>query len=160
MLTLLLKIFSEPKYFKIKLIILVSGLLSFVTIFYNSILFSCQLALIQNALLVFIAISILFSINKLQDRGKRIKLGVPIAAVLGAFPASITILLSNIQYYFFGFRNLAYSTKGFVAPLITGQMLLVELGSQVGSWLMLIAISGFAGFIASIVVSKEHKIND
>jgi hypothetical protein len=156
-LMLLRKIFSEPRFLKIKLIILTSGILSLITIFYNSILFSCQLALIQNALLVYIVTSMLFSINKMQGRGKRIKLGVPIAAVFGAFPASITILLSNIQYYFFGFRDLAYSAKGLVAPPITSQMLLVELGSQIGSWLMLIAISAIAGFIASIVGSKNQS---
>jgi hypothetical protein len=84
------------------------------------------------------------------DRSERIKLGVSIATILGAFYAGVTLLIGIIQYNFFGFRDHVFSASGLVAPPITVQTFLTGLGSQITLWLMLILISVFAGFLASI----------
>jgi hypothetical protein len=148
--SLLNKIIKDPHFFRARFTIIFSIAISFVTIFYNNVLFSCQLSLLQNALLVYITTLMLLSISNIPDRSERIKLGISIATILGAFYAGITLLIGIVQYDFFGFREQVFSATGLVAPQITVQTFLTALGSQIILWLMLILISAFAGFLASI----------
>ncbi|NOT04077.1 MAG: hypothetical protein HOP27_05715 [Anaerolineales bacterium] len=149
------KIFRDPRFFRPRFLILFSAAVSLITIFYNSVLFSCELALFQNGFLVYITTLILLATSKLLDRSERIKLGVPLAAILGTLYASITLSISNIQYYFFGFRERAFLAKGLITPQITIRILEAELGSQIYILLILVLISAFAGFLASITRHKK-----
>jgi hypothetical protein len=156
--SLINKIFKDPRFFKLRLMIIFSVAISFITIFYNNMLFSCQLYLLQNVLLVYLIILMLFSLCKISDRSDRIKLGVSLATIFGGLYAGITLLIDNIQYYFFGFRERAFAANGLIASQANRQIFLAQLGSQLVLWLILILISRFAGFLASItrqrVISK------
>jgi hypothetical protein len=150
------KIFKFPTFRKVRFTIIITIAISFITIFYNSVLFSCQLILLQNVLLIYATILMLFSAGKIFDRSERIKLGVSVAAILGTIYASITLLISNIQYYFLGFRERAFLVKGLVAPPTTIQTLWIELSSQIYLLLILVLVSAFVGFLAS--VTRQRKM--
>jgi hypothetical protein len=149
------KIFNDPTFFRLRFLILFSAGISLVTIIYNGVLFSCGLYLLQNGFLVYITTLLLLYASKLFDRSKRIKLGVPISFILGIFYGSVTLLVDNIQYYFFGFRERAFSAMGLVAPQTTIRTLWVEIGSQLVLLSILVLISTFAGFLASITNQKK-----
>lgn len=143
------KIFNDPLYLRLRYFILFSAGLGCITIFYHNILFSCGLYLLQNGVLVYITTFIILSASKIIDRSERIKLGTLIAVFLGTLYAGCTLIASNIQYYFFGFRERGFLERGLIVPQITIRTLWVELGSQIVFLLILILISLFAGFLAS-----------
>lgn len=149
------KIFKSPNFRNLRLMIIVTAAISFITVFYNNVLFSCQLILLQNAVLVYMTVLMLLYAGKISDRSERIKLGVSVAAILGTIYASITLLISNVQYYFFGFRERAFLAKGLVAPPITLQTLQIELSSQIYLLLIFVLSSLFAGFLASITRQRK-----
>jgi hypothetical protein len=155
---LLNKIFKDSRFSKLKFIIFFSIGISFITLFYDGLLFSCQLSILQNAFLVFISTRLLFSAAKISDPSERIKLGVPIAAILGATYGGVTLLIGVIQYYFFGDHDRIFSTIGLASPQMTSQLLLAGLASQIIIWLLLTLISMFVGFLASI--TPHRKLSD
>lgn len=152
------KIFNDSRYLRLRYFILFSAGLSCVTIVYHTVLFSCGLYLLQNGVLVYIATFLVLSVGKIIDRPERIKLGILVAVVLGTLYAGITLIISNIQYYFFGFRERGFLERGLVAPETTIRTLWIELGSQIFFLLILVLISLFAGFLAS--VTNPTKIQE
>jgi len=152
---LLKKIFKISTFFRIRLTIFFSLAICFTTIFYNNIVFSCISSLLQNVLLVYITILMLFSVSKISDSSERIKLGVPIATILGALYSGLTLLIGIIQYDFFGFRDRVFVGSNLVAPQITTQTILVGLASQIVLWFILTLISAGTGFLASIIYKRN-----
>lgn len=154
-----LKLLTEAKYIWIRFITLIAISLSFITIFYNSISFSCILSLIQNFFLVILATKELLRLTSFSSRLQRLKSGSILGLLIGAAAAFTNLTISNIRYYFLGYRELAYTVKNQAIPSITSQNVLIGLWSDLFIFCILVSMSLFAGLIVAMI-SRSNDDED
>jgi Mg/Co/Ni transporter MgtE len=146
-------VIKERRFLGTRIMIGLLASSSMITIFYNTITFSCWLSIIQNVVITFIITALTVSHFGIADLGTRLKRGWWTACIIGAFPATFLVLISNIQYYL-DKRIIAYQISGDPLPPLTVSILWAGIGSQIIAWIMLVTISGMVGLLAAVFSSR------
>ena len=144
---------SDPRFRGVRVLIIVFALLSFVTFFYQTISFTCQISILQNVLLPIIVVQQYILKMGWMPIGKRIRIGLRLGGIVGASIALFYLIVQDIQYYFFGWRELAYSTLSLDITEVTIQTVFVKLGTDVFILSGLTILSIISGIIASMFVT-------
>lgn len=149
------RLFSERNFLFVRILLVLSLLSGFTSIFYRSYIFSCQLSVIQNIILPFVDTKlILYALRFPRDKSLSI-LGLKLGIFIGGISSFITLLIDSFHYYFGGGRQLAFSLKYQTVPAVTLGILSAELGSQIFLWLFLIMLGAISGLLATIRLRKR-----
>jgi hypothetical protein len=155
-LTLVLKkLFLRGEFFSIRILILLSLLSGLVTLLYRSYTFSCQLSIVQNILLPFVETKVVLRALRFPEDKRLSILGIKLGIFIGGVSAFVTLLVSNLQYYFGGDREAAFLLRQQPVPPLSFGILWAGLSSQVFLWLFLITLSAIAGLMATIRLRKN-----
>ena len=148
---------KKQEYKYIRLLAISAVGISFVTMFYNSIAFSCILSLTQNCLIVLFAAKEAVRLNPSVSAMSKHKMGVFLGLLIGGFSALTTVLISNAKYYFGGMRELIYIVRDQSIPNLSLQDFIIGLTSQLYIFLILVFISIITGFFASMYYASPRK---
>ncbi len=146
-------VITERRFLGTRIMIGLLASSSMIIIFYNTITFSCWLSIIQNVVITFVITALTVSHFGIADLGTRLKRGWWTACIIGAFPATSLVLISNIQYYL-GKRIIAYGISEDPLQPLTMSILWAGIGSQLIIWVLLVTISGMVGLLAAIFSSR------
>jgi hypothetical protein len=150
----------DKKYLDIRIIIICTSLITFFTWIRNSVSISCMLSIFQNVIMVFIITSLLLARSNTYYFPTRVKRGVIIGGTIGGIYAIILYIVENIDYYFFGGRELISSTIGEPAPPLNIYTVRAELFSGLWACIFLVILSAVIGLIAALLLRKPpDKIN-
>lgn len=150
------EILVSKDYSDIRLIVVISTLITFLLWIKDSLEISCLLSLFQNVILViFITLRLL---NRMSiDKFHRIKIGILVGGCLGILYSTTTIIVEDVRYYFFGGRLQTSKDLGLPFFPLTKDLFLTELISGFWVWFFFVIVSIGVGFIAGIV-SRGEKV--
>ena len=151
------RILYEMDFLVVRMLTLLSALSGFVPVFYNGFVIGCQLMFFQNVLMPALITALFLSAMKKFGRIERLKSGLMIGAIVGAIPALISVVVNNMQYYFFGVREAEIAARGGIVGPVTLTSLLYVLASQILAFIFLTGLSGLMGIIASQLPSNQGK---
>ncbi|OGO27852.1 MAG: hypothetical protein A2136_07660 [Chloroflexi bacterium RBG_16_54_11] len=149
-------VLHEKKYLDIRIIIICTTLITFLTWAPNSFSISCMLSIFQNVIMVFIITSMLLSRSNTFSFTNRIKRGVIVGSVIGGIYAIVLYIVENIEYYFFGVREITYSAIGIPIPPLNIYTIRGELCSGLWAIIFLVILSAIIGFIAGLLPGKPR----
>ena len=143
----------ERQFLGTRIMIFVLALSSLVTLFYNSISFSCQFAILQNGVATFVITALTVSHFGVANLKTRLQRGWWTGAIVGAFPATTAIIISNLQYYL-GLRVIGDEIRDHTISSLSIPVLWGELGSQIILLTLLMMLSGVTGLFAALFSSR------
>ena len=147
---LLQKILFTNEYFVIRVLIILNTFSSFILINKDTFLISCTLSLIQNLIFPFLIAYLLVSKAQFLTARQKLLIGTSSGAIVGAIPAIIFLVISNINYYFFGGRNVMNSINNQLSPSLSPSLIQVGLWSQIFLLIFLISISTIMGMLGGM----------
>ena len=147
----MVKIFLvDPRFRGLRVLVVAIALTSLTTFVYQSIPFSCQLIILQNAILPFIVVhQFLRKIDNLSV-GDRIKTGLLIGGLVGALVAAFSIIISKVHYYFLGDRVLASNLLGVPVTTLTPESIIGNMWTSFYLWIFFIILSVIFGLLGAI----------
>jgi len=151
----MLVVINERKFLGVRILILLSGFLSFVTLFYSNMALSCQLLFLQMVIFPFITTYLILRWVELSNNLERYKAGTIISALIGAIPSTITMIITFGRSYFPG-------DSGKDLGLLSGQfshqtveVFLFGVISLLIMWVFQVSISAFIGLSAAFFVNMK-----
>jgi hypothetical protein len=152
---LFVKVLRDRKFLYIRLLILISLIISLILFIIGGFGLSCMASFVQNIVLVLISTSLLLNLIKPYSFLQRLKTGALAGAIFGSIPATLNILGGIVQYYFLGGMTNNYLSSGLSVPAFNIMTLWAGIGSQVVLWIMLVIVSSFSGIILVLLGKKE-----
>jgi hypothetical protein len=158
---ILKKIIYEKEYRNIRILITISVLLGLSLLVYDQLKFSCQLVLVQNIIIPFFIATSVMRKENIRKYSPIIKDGFFIGGFVGALSSAMTLIISNIIFYFGGGRERALIFYDQPFTQLNIKDIFVGLSSQVFLWIIytsMSAISGaFSSFFSSVIDKRLNK---
>ncbi len=154
------EVFYGKKFLGIRLLIIGTSLITLLTWISNSLSVSCLLSIFQNAFMVFIITTMVLSRLNILSLNQRVKKGIMVGSVVGAIFATVLYLTENIQYYFLGGRELAFTEIGKPVPPLNFYTIRAELFSGMWACVLLVMLSAITGFISGAISGKVSISKD
>ena len=153
---LIRRVLSDSNFSRVRFLVAASIVMSLLPIFYNNLVLSCIMAIVQNVVLVYMANREYLKILDITVQVSRMRQGAMFGSFMGSISATISIVLSNIQFYFLGFREIAYSAGGDSIPPLSIEILWAELGSQLIIWCFLVLLSAGVGLVSAAISNPKN----
>ncbi len=148
----------EDRFIMIRGLLLAVALTGFIPIFKSGFYFGCELMLLQAVLLPFLMTVVIFVRSSLLNRQVRALRGAVVGALVGGIPFTISALISNVRYYFFGGQQTA---AVILSRPIANSIMNVSLAvfSNIVVVGLLILVSAIMGAVGAHVSSREAPRN-
>ncbi len=150
------EILLGKRFFDIRLLIVLTSLITLLTWIKNSLSISCQLIFLQNVFLVFIITTKILSRLNIHELRERIKSGAIIGGGVGAAYTTVMFITEDIHYYFMGGRDDISTALG--KPVLPVNFYFIRNELCTGLWfcLFLITLSAFIGFFAGMISLRRR----
>jgi hypothetical protein len=151
----IVEVIIERKFLGVRILILLSCFLSFVTLLYSNMALSCQLLLVQIIVFPFITTYLILRRVELSDNLERYKAGTIISALIGAIPSTITMIITFGRIYFPGGSGNDIALFNGQISHQTIEVFLFGVISLLIMWSFQISISALIGLVAAFFVNVK-----
>lgn len=138
------EVIHDRKFLKVRLLVLFSCLISFITLHYSKTIYSFPLFIVQFGVMPFICTDLIIRWINISNSSEGFKAGAIVGAIVGGLPSSILVLIDLTNYFYFGGKE----TTAAIIYINGFSLSKLEL-------LLFGFINGFANFVILVIFSAS-----